>query len=213
MSSNLSSKWKTCLMVSTRQLQQPLLRTLDLSYNIENITSDFICGHINIVYCTLRQHTFNRKILEKQLEQLNYAHERPLSVIVLCLVDTDDGLHALTSINKLCTVANCILFCVHSLREASSYIRALCSAAQGCKKNHFTDIEEPEHTITSILCMLRGINKVDAKSLCQIHSSFADLCTSSVESFWDCPGIGTSKLRVLSRAIWRPFFGGDYSNV
>jgi len=209
----MRSRCKICLVVNKRQLQQPLLHALDLSYNIENITSDFICGHINIVYCTLRQHALNRQILEKQLEQLNYACERPLSVIVLCLVDTDDGTHILKSINKICTAANCILFCVHSLREASSYVHALCSAAQGYTNNHFTDTEEHENTITSILCMLRGINKVDAKSLCQSHSSFADLCTSRVENFCDCPGIGTSKLRILSRAIRRPFCGRKCSST
>jgi DNA excision repair protein ERCC-1 len=209
----MRSRWKTCLVVSKRQLQQPLLNALDLSYNIENITSDFICGNISIVYCTLRQHAFNRKILEKQLEQLNYACERPLSVVVLCLVDVDDGTHTLTSINKLCTASNCILFCVHSLREASSYVHALYSAAQGYTNNHFTDTEEHEKTITSILCILRGINKVDAKSLCQNHSSFADLCTSIIENFCVCPGIGTSKLCVLSRAIRMPFSGRKCSTA
>lgn len=184
------------LLVNVLHKTHPLLALLEVGYRLENIDCDFIYEHTGIVYCTLRLHTLHADLTTQRLKK---ASSVLANVVVLCLVDSEDSFQALISLNRVCAASNCVLVCVYTLREAISYVHALCDAT--ARKDTTTTMISD---VCSILSSIRGINKVDVHALCHNYCSFSDLCKSNARSLSDCPGVGVTKAQILRQALQKP---------
>ncbi|CAL58470.1 Restriction endonuclease type II-like [Ostreococcus tauri] len=189
---------QTSLLVNSRSAPLFPLNLLKVKYSYENLKCDFVCGHVSILYCTLSALSLNEYCLKQKLLQLSVNRS---SVVVLCLVDSEDGMQILTSLNKLCVCHNAVLICTYALDEAAAYLHALCVLSQETSEPKNT----PDQDVYSILSSIRGINKVDAKSICHNSRSFADICASTLKRNSDCPGVGPTKAQNLRKTLQKPF--------
>lgn len=193
------------VFVSRRQEGNPLLRHIGaVRWDFADVVPDFVLSQgVCALFISLRYHVLNPQYLRFRIIQLQHSFRLR---VVLCQVDAEDVVKAISEVNKICAMAECTLVCVWSPEEAARYIEAF-----NLYEVKAPDVikERVDHDYMSqfsgALTSIRGLNRSDATTFSTHFESLGKLLRSEELRLASCPGIGPTKVKRLHRALHSPF--------
>jgi DNA excision repair protein ERCC-1 len=188
---------------------------------------DYVLGNsTSAVFLSLRYHLLKPEYIHTRMRNVRTWGKTLGTIksrILIVQVDTEDTQTALAQVTKAAIHNDFTLFCGFSAAECARYLETLKSyenkPAESIQKDLGSDYGS---RATSVLTVIRGVNKTDAKTLLSSPSlvpdgsrdesstiSLADVFRSSLENLQKCPGIGPTKAKRFYEACHSPFFSAQ----
>lgn len=196
---------KSCIVVSTRQRGNPLLKHVrNVPWEFGDIVPDYVLGETCCAFfLSLRYHNLNPEYIHTRLKTLGQAYALR---VLLVQVDVKDPHFALKELAKICILSDLTLILSWSPEEAARYLETYkCyeqKPADALKERTESDFMS---RVTDCLTTVKSVNKTDSFTLLTTFGTFADLANASREDLSLCPGFGPQKAKRLFDALHEPF--------
>ncbi|XP_018428700.1 PREDICTED: DNA excision repair protein ERCC-1 [Nanorana parkeri] len=196
---------KSCIVVSTRQRGNPLLKHVrNIPWEFGDIVPDYILGDTCCaLFLSLRYHNLNPEYIHSRLKTLGQAYALR---VLLVQVDVKDPHFTLKELAKICILSDLTLILSWSPDEAARYLETYkCyeqKPADALKERTESDFMSK---ITDCLTTVKSVNKTDSCTLLTTFGTLSDLANASREDLSLCPGFGPQKAKRLFDALHEPF--------
>ncbi|XP_040176912.1 DNA excision repair protein ERCC-1 isoform X2 [Rana temporaria] len=196
---------KSCIVVSTRQRGNPLLKHVrNIPWEFGEIVPDYVLGDTCCaLFLSLRYHNLNPEYIHSRLKTLGQAYALR---VLLVLVDVKDPHFALKELAKICILSDLTLILSWSPEEAARYLETYkCyeqKPADALKERTESDFMS---RITDCLTTVKSVNKTDSCTLLTTFGTLSDLASASREDLSLCPGFGPQKAKRLFDTLHEPF--------
>ena len=193
------------IVVNECQKGNPLLkhiRNVPFAF-APDIIPDYASSACCAIFLSLKFHILHPLYASLRIQKVGNAYR--LRVLLL-LIDDDNHLNCLTTLNKLCFVTNFTLVLAWSNEECARYLETMKlfegKAADSIKEKVDTDFMS---TFQKAMTSVRSVNKTDSVTLLDIFGSFAGVCAATEQQLVLCPGLGEKKVKRLYQALHEPF--------
>lgn len=196
---------KSCIVVSTRQRGNPLLKHVrNIPWEFGEIVPDYVLGETCCaLFLSLRYHNLNPEYIHSRLKTLGQAYALR---VLLVQVDVKDPHFALKELAKICILSDLTLILSWSPEEAARYLETYkCyeqKPADALKERIESDFMS---RITDCLTTVKSVNKTDSCTLLTTFGTLSDLASASREDLSLCPGFGPQKAKRLFDTLHEPF--------
>ncbi|KAM5140980.1 DNA excision repair protein ERCC-1 [Mantella aurantiaca] len=196
---------KSCIVVSTRQRGNPLLKHVrNIPWEFGDIVPDYVLGETCCaLFLSLRYHNLNPEYIHSRLKTLGQAYALR---VLLVQVDVKDPHFALKELAKICILSDLTLILSWSPEEAARYLETYkCyeqKPADALKERTESDFMS---RITDCLTTVKSVNKTDSCTLLTTFGTLSDLANASREDLSLCPGFGPQKAKRLFDTLHEPF--------
>ena len=196
---------KAGILVNKCQEGNPLLRFfINVPYAFaHDVIPDYASSTCCAVFLSLKYHMLHPNYASLRIQKVGKAYR--LRVLLL-LVDDENNLNSLTTLNKLCFVSEFTLVLAWSNEECARYLETLKlfegKAADSIKEKVETDFMS---TFQKAMTSVRSVNKTDSITLLDTFGSFSGICAATEQQLILCPGLGEKKVKRLYQALHEPF--------
>ncbi|XP_063814515.1 DNA excision repair protein ERCC-1 isoform X2 [Pseudophryne corroboree] len=196
---------RSCIVVSTRQRGNPLLKHVrNIPWEFGDIVPDYVLGETCCaLFLSLRYHNLNPEYIHTRLRTLGQSYALR---ILLVQVDVKDPHFSLKELAKIGILADCTLILSWSPDEAARYLETYkCyeqKPADALKERTESDFMS---RVTDCLTTVKSVNKTDSCTLLTTFGTVADLANASREDLSLCPGLGPQKAKRLFDTLHEPF--------
>ncbi|CAH2321383.1 DNA excision repair ERCC-1 isoform X2 [Pelobates cultripes] len=196
---------RSCIVVSTRQRGNPLLKHLrNVPWEFGDIVPDYLLGDSSCaLFLSLRYHNLNPEYIHSRLRSLGQCFALR---VLMVQVDVKDPHFSLKELAKICILSDCTLILSWSPEEAARYLETY-----KCYEQKPADVlkEKTERDfisrMTDCLTTVKSVNKTDSGTLFTTFGTLADIANSSREDLSLCPGLGPQKAKRLYDTLHEPF--------
>lgn len=193
------------ILVSLRQKGNPLLQHVrNVRWQYADILPDYQMGAGTCaLFLSLRFHLLKPEYVHHRIKQLQRGYRLR---IILCNVDIEDVVEALSQVTRAAVLNDCTLICAFSVQECARYLETFKSfetkpadAIQGRVEEDYLS------RLNAAITTIRGVNRTNVLTLGRTFKSVAGMMQASMEELLACPGIGPTKVRRLHDTFHEPF--------
>jgi len=200
------------LLCHPNQVKNPvynLIRNVPKQVSNE-IKSDYATSTACVLFLSLKFHNQHPKYIEMRIREIGRNYKIR---ILLVLVDTDDNVQLLLTMNKICFNTNFTLILAWSTEECARYLETV----KIYESKSSSSIQEKVETeflpkLTKVLTSVRSINKTDVATLLDTFGNLSNIINADVQQLMLCPGLGEKKVRRLHQAFHEPFIKKNNNN-
>ena len=177
------------IQVKESQRGNPILQHIrNVQWEVNRgIVPDYVLGASTCaLFITIKYHLLHPRYLDMRIREIGKAYRLR---VVVCQVDTDDNMRALLELNKLCFSSSFTLILAWSALEAARYIETIKAFEHKPASSIQWRVEDdflPK--MTSVLKIIRSINRTDVVTLLEAFKNFRGLCEADEQQLVLCPG-------------------------
>ena len=193
------------LLCNPNQMKNPVYNAIrNTPKQVSNeIKADFATSSACVLYLSLKFHNQHPKYVEMRIREIGRNYKVR---ILLVLVDTEDNVQLLLTINKICFNTNFTLILAWSIEECARYLETL----KIYESKSSSSIQEKVETeflpkLTKVLTSVRSINKTDVATLLDTFGTLSNIINADEQHLMLCPGLGEKKVKRLYQAFHEPF--------
>jgi len=204
-SSTTAIPLSSVLLCNPNQVKNPVYNAIrNTPKQVSNeIKADFATSSACVLYLSLKFHNQHPKYVEMRIREIGRNYKVR---ILLVLVDTEDNVQLLLTINKVCFNTNFTLILAWSIEECARYLETL----KIYESKSSSSIQEKVETeflpkLTKVLTSVRSINKTDVATLLDTFGTLSNIINADEQHLMLCPGLGEKKVKRLFQAFHEPF--------
>ena len=193
------------LLCHPNQIKNPVYNAIrNTPKQVSNeIKADFATSSACVLFLSLKFHNQHPKYVEMRIREIGRNYKVR---ILLVLVDTEDNVQLLLTINKICFNTNFTLILAWSTEECARYLETL----KIYESKSSSSIQEKVETeflpkLTKVLTSVRSINKTDVATLLDTFGNLSNIINADEQHLMLCPGLGEKKVKRLYQAFHEPF--------